>query len=186
MRSTAAYQLPQLEADSRRQPPSWTRILRAQTQEHTGHHQQRLSASLSRNNICIDRETRDNIRFFFLWGFAVIEYYSAHLIHKYIINNQFDNEVWDYLIGESRPSISQPHRQELLKQSGIFDGIEDRINRIRYFRNKFAHNPFTPIRWEEGNVESNMEELVDIIDTLYAALDDEETQEEILTGNGLE
>jgi len=134
----------------------------------------------------IGGDLRDDIRFFFVWGYAAIEYYSAHLIRTYPIDDRFDKGTWGYVIGESRPSISQSHREELLKQSGIFNGIEGRIGNIRQLRNKFAHSPFKPIRWQEDDVEREMEKLIDIIDTLYAAVDNEEVKEEIRTGGGPE
>lgn len=126
----------------------------------------------------LNDDLEDAIRSFFLWGYAVIEYYSAHLIRTYIIDDKFNKSTWDYIRGESRPSMSQSHREELLKQSGIFDGIEGRISNVRYIRNKLAHEPFSPIQWKEDNIETEMKKLVEIIDKLNSALDDEDVKEE--------
>ena len=133
----------------------------------------------------IDSDLKDDIRYFFLWSHAVIEYYSAHLIRLYLIDDNFDKATWDYFIGGSGRSMSQSHREEILTQGGIFDGIEGRIGNVRCLRNRFAHEPFSPIQWEEDNIETKMGALIDIIDKLYSALDDEEVKKEIRSGKGL-
>lgn len=134
----------------------------------------------------IDSELKEEIRSFFLWSHAVIELYSAHLIRVHIIDDRFDQKTWDYFKPGSGRTMSQFNRQVLLQQAGIFDGIQDRIDDLKGTRNTLAHEPVTPIQWEEQNIAAQMEDLVDIIDDLYAALTDDDVKEELRAGNGLE
>lgn len=134
----------------------------------------------------IDSDLKEDIRSFFLWGYGVIELYSAHLIRVHIIDDRYERKTWNYFKGGSGPTMSQFNRQVLLQQAGIFDGIQGRIDDLKNTRNDLAHEPFKPIQWREQNIAEEMEELVDIIDTLYAALTDEDLKEDLRAGHGLE
>lgn len=127
-----------------------------------------INQKIAANNGQLSSEIKEEIRTFFLVSHAVIEEHTGKLIYSEVIDASAKNQaVIDYLLGESRPSMGQIHREEILRRAEVISGsLFSDLQEVRGARNQLAHQYATPIDWH-GELEATAEQAIEAFDELH-------------------
>jgi len=125
---------------------------------------------------------RDEIKLFIVTAYATIEELTAEIISNHIIEEDFSDQIHDYIYSR----MSQSHREQLLNKCGIYDDIFiGHLAEIRALRNKLAHEHKPSLDWEDDRIEDRMDLAINILKVLYYSYPEEEVIKKASTGDGL-
>jgi hypothetical protein len=112
----------------------------------------------------MNSEIKDSLTLFFVFSLSIVEEYSAQILAKYVISDEFQHDLYEYLDSE----MTQAHREELLNRCGFLDdSTRGRIGNVRGIWKKLVRKPHAPIDWEDDNLVSKMEIAIEATDELH-------------------